>query len=116
MHAPVHVHLLENRNLETKLHVHDDVVFWDVHVICSVYLVWGGGSGLLSLIKIAMYSCTLCSFLYYSFQPKSEARDAELESHAQFLLVYFNHIHKRIRRVADRYMTNMVERSVAQYL
>lgn len=81
-----------------------------------VLYIWGGGSGLLSLIKIAMYSCTLCSFLYYSFQPKSEARDAELESHAQFLLVYFNHIHKRIRRVADRYMTNMVERSVAQYL
>lgn len=84
-------------------------------MICSVYF-GGGGGGLLSLIKIAMYSCTLCSFLYYSFQPKSEARDAELESHAQFLLVYFNHIHKRIRRVADRYMTNMVERSVAQYL
>lgn len=80
------------------------------------FLGGGGGSGLLSLIKIAMYSCTLCSFLYYSFQPKSEARDAELESHAQFLLVYFNHIHKRIRRVADRYMTNMVERSVAQHL
>lgn len=81
-----------------------------------LYILGGGGSGLLSLIKIAMYSCTLCSFLYYSFQPKSEARDAELESHAQFLLVYFNHIHKRIRRVADRYMTNMVERSVAQHL
>lgn len=80
------------------------------------FFLGGGGSGLLSLIKIAMYSCTLCSFLYYLFQPKSEARDAELESHAQFLLVYFNHIHKRIRRVADRYMTNMVERSVAQYL
>lgn len=81
-----------------------------------VLYIWGFFQDFLSLIKITMYSCTLCIFLYNSFQPKSEARDTELESHAQFLLVYFNHIHKRIRRVADRYMTNMVERSVAQYL
>lgn len=112
MYVFVYVYLFGNRNLEIKLYVYDDVVFWDVYVICFVYLVWGGGSGFLSLIKIVMYSCILCSFLYYLFQFKLEVRDVELESYVQFLLVYFNYIYKRIRRVVDRYMINMVERLV----
>lgn len=44
MHALVHVHLLGN-GCKTKLHV----VFWDVHVICSVYL--GFFSGLFKFDK-----------------------------------------------------------------
>lgn len=59
--------------------------------------------------------CHIGDSVFFKFKegmlrkPKNEKRDRELENHAQYLLVYFNNVHKQIRRVADKYLSALVD-------
>ncbi|XP_042899450.1 phosphatidylinositol 4-kinase alpha isoform X2 [Parasteatoda tepidariorum] len=68
--------------------------------------------------KAGMWQCILAVsdkvFQTYlevmSAKSRNEHRDDELEEHATFLLVKFNHPQKQIRRVADRHLSMLVDR------
>lgn len=43
-------------------------------------------------------------------KPKDEGREADLEEHAQILLVHFNNPQKKIRKVSDKFLVKLIEK------
>ena len=60
--------------------------------------------------------CAIVEKLFKEFlgimaeQPKSAARELELENHAEILLVQFNNPNKAIQRLADKFLAQLVDR------
>eukprot|EP00731_Ephydatia_muelleri_P032328 Em0023g835a len=59
-----------------------------------------------------MYSSlyTMHQLGYYLLQPVDEARNKELVSVAQLLVFKFNHLRGRIKKLADRYLSKMIDK------
>ncbi|XP_017786237.1 PREDICTED: phosphatidylinositol 4-kinase alpha isoform X2 [Nicrophorus vespilloides] len=67
--------------------------------------------------KAGMWNCvfSVCEKVFDKFlevmrnKPKDRARETDLEEHAQFLLVNFNNPQKQIRRVADKFLSMLID-------
>ena len=73
--------------------------FYDICVVRNMVCPCSVGDRVFAALLEAMSS-----------KPRDERRERELERHAQLLLVSFNHPHRQIRRVADKWLSGLVDR------